>query len=260
MSGGVALVVMATGRYIEFVPPLVASAQQHLVGLSTVFVLGDHRPPAIPGIAVRWLPWGHLPWPYSTLSRYRALTAYAEELRRHDVIVHTDADMVFVGPVDLSSVTGVFAVQHPGFVGRPVGEMTFERRPESRAYVVPGEGTTYVAGGVQGGRTADYLAACSVMAGWIQDDLDRQIVALWHDESIWNRYCITYPPEVVLPMAYCTPQSRVDDSTRIVALTKDHDRYRGVALSRRLARQARRRLARTRRRVSRLPGRLLGRG
>ena len=242
----VGLVVLATGRYIEFVPPLLRSAQQHVAGLRRAYVLTDSTPPAVSDMEVVRLPWGQTPWPYSTLLRYRAITAYADRLRDVDVLLHLDADMSFVGPVDLTSTEGVFAVQHPGLVAASPAEFPYERRPESRACVPVGEGRVYVAGGVQGGSTARYLEACRTMADWLQTDLDAGLVPLWHDESMWNRYCISHPPAVVLPVDYCTPDVAPPAGARILALTKNHDLYRGVSLAGRIRRRSVRAIAKAR--------------
>lgn len=243
-AGSVALVVLATGKYLEFVPSLVRSAKSHVVGLARVFVLTDVRPPDVDGVEVSWLPWGQTSWPYSTLLRYRAITAYADVLRGFDHVLHVDADMAFVGPVELPQAVGVFAVQHPGHVGVAAGDLPYERRVGSRARVLPDEGGRYVAGGVQGGTAAEYLSACGTMAGWLQDDLDHGVVPLWHDESVWNRYCITYPPATVLPVEYCMPDVIRVEGARILALSKDHDRYRNVPPVVRFRRRVHRRLRR----------------
>ncbi|MEN9504379.1 MAG: histo-blood group system transferase 1 [Actinomycetota bacterium] len=239
-TGSVALVVLATGKYLEFVPAMVRSAERHVTGLAAAFVLSDQRPAEMDGLDVRWLPWGHTPWPLSTMVRYRAMTAYADRLVSFRTILHVDADMEFVGAVDLSECQGLFAVRHPLQADRSPADLPFERRCASRAYVAAEEGTVYVAGGVQGGSSPAYLEACATMAEWIQDDLDAGLTPVWHDESIWNRYCITHPPAVVLPVEYCTPDVRRTPDSRILALTKDHDRYRDVPASVR----ARRRLHR----------------
>jgi hypothetical protein len=217
-----ALVVTASGRYQVFLADLVASAEAHLVGLDHVYVLSETRPSLSARTPVTWLPWGHGPWPFATLTRPRALTAYADVLSTNRRLLQCDADMRFVGPVDLTAIDGVLAVEHPGYVGTPVHALPFETRPTSRATLPAGSGSRYVAGGVQGGTTREYLRACAVMAEWIQADLDNGITPIWHDESIWNRYCAEFPPAAVLDSSYCRPDTDPGPAARILALTKDH--------------------------------------
>jgi histo-blood group ABO system transferase len=230
----VALVVIATGRYDEFVPALVAGATAHVLGLERIFVMSDASPNREE--MVTWLPLGHIPWPYPTLLRYRAMTGYRDILEQSDVLLYVDVDMRFQRSVDLPPMKGTLAVQHPGCIAMPPNELPYERRVNSTSCITLGEGSSYFAGGVQGGDAGAYLKACATMAHWIHVDLENGVIPLWHDESAWNRYCIVHPPEVVLPDAYCSPEYVGQTDAFIVALDKDHDRLRETPLSARMAR------------------------
>lgn len=231
----VSLVIIATGRYDRFLPSLVASARTHVVSLHRVFVLADVRPPT--SLGVTWLPWGHVGWPYPTLLRFRAISAYADELSDTDILVYVDVDMLFTGEVDLTRVDGLVAVQHPGFVSTHPSAFPYERRPESRVHILEGSGTHYLAGGVQGGAVASYLLACSAMSAWVQQDLAAGVVPVWHDESVWNKWCLENPPSSLLDPTYCTPEPQRGAGTRIVALDKNHDVIREVPMPQRWAKR-----------------------
>lgn len=232
----VSLVVVATGRYVEFLPALLAGAEKHVRGLDRIFVISDSRPAA--DNRVTWLPWGHLPWPYPTLLRYRAITAYASELRTSEVLLYVDVDMRFERELILPGLSGLLAVEHPGYGGVSVECLPYERRQASLCCVPEGLGSTYFAGGVQGGQSAEYLRACLTLAEWIQADLEREIIPQWHDESAWNRLLVSTPPQIALSAAYCAPESSDISGAFIVALDKDHDRMRSVPLHHRIARKA----------------------
>jgi len=236
----VGLVVIATGSYQQFLPKLISSAERFLAGLTAVYVISDRRPELDTSVALHWLPWGHTDWPYPTLLRYRAMTAYSAKLSGVDFLLHIDADMEFVGPVNLAAFSDTFAVLHPGFAGKDRSLYPYESRLSSSAYIKPSSGLKYVAGGVQGGRTLAYLDACSMMAAWIQQDLDNGLIPVWHDESIWNKYCCEYPLVAILGSEYCRPDYDPGLSPRILALSKDHDRVRGISSVGRLKRSAER--------------------
>lgn len=221
----VGLVTIATGRYIEFVPNLVASARTYLHELGPVFVLTDADHVDMTG-DVRVLPWGRMAWPLPTLLRYRAFSQYAEELSSVDVLLYTDADMQFVGPVDVSAATGLIAVQHPGFVSAPAADLPYERRSSSTACVPRGLERRYFCGGVQGGATSRYLAASAAIDAAIAQDEANGITAVWHDESQWNRYLLDHPADLELGMEYCTPDVARTTESRILAITKDHAYFR----------------------------------
>ena len=249
----VSVVAMSTGRYHEFVPALVAGAREHILGLDRIFILSDAQPP--PDNQISWLPFGHLPWPYPTLLRYRAMSAYRDVLREASVLLYLDIDMRIQRDIDLGQLEGTLAVQHPGFVGIHPDELPYERRRESTSCIPLGEGTAYFAGGIQGGRAPAYLEACTTIAAWVQADLTNGIVPRWHDESAWNRYCTTRVPELVLPPTYCSPEYHDNADAYIVALDKDHDRLRETPLSARIARGWQRSYASSRRAARRLVGR-----
>ena len=229
------LVTIATGRYTEFVPALVASAREHLVGLGPVFVLTDVEEV---DADVTILPWGHMPWPLPTLLRYRAFGQYSEAFSTVDVLLYTDADMLFVDTVDVRNVNGLIAVQHPGFVDAVAAELPYERRIASTACVVRGDQGTYFCGGVQGGRVADFLAAAAAIDAAVAIDEANRITATWHDESHWNRYLIDHPAATRLGAEYCTPDINRTAQSRILAVTKDHAYFRELSPLQRMQRFA----------------------
>jgi histo-blood group ABO system transferase len=235
----VALLLVATGRYRGLLPAVVTTARRHLAGLDQIFVFSDEKPGGTAGTDVTWLPWGHLRWPYPTLLRYRAFTAYQDVLHSASLLLYSDVDMRFVRDVDIRSTPDTVAVIHPGCGGTPADRLPYERRPESTSAMSPGTGERYYAGGVQGGRADRYLAACATIAGWLQADLDRGVIPVWHDESAWNRYCALNPPGLVLSSDYCTPEQQENEQTRIVALDKHHDRLRQTPHAARIAARAR---------------------
>lgn len=52
-------------------------------------------------------------------------------------------------------------------------------------------------------------------------------MAVWHDESHWNRYCIDHKPTTILSPSYCYPESwNLPYKKRLLALDKDHIAYR----------------------------------
>jgi histo-blood group ABO system transferase len=243
----VAVVVIATGRYHEFLPALIEGAKAHVQGLERIFVMSDSAP-RLDGV-VTWLPWGHIPWPYPPLLQYRAMTAYREVLSNFEILLYLDVDMRIQRDITIPSMEGTFAVQHPGYVGVGHDELPYERRIESRCHVAIGEGTSYFAGAIQGGHAATYLEACATMAFWIQTDIANGIIPLWHDESAWNRYCMLHKPEHVLPRTYCSPEYDKQADAYIVALDKDHDRLREATLTTQIWRRMRRLILRVAKRA-----------
>ena len=85
---------------------------------------------------------------------------------------------------------------------------------------------TYVAGGIQGGRTAQYLAVASILSQRIDQDYRKEIIAEWHDESHWNWFTAKHPV-TVLDAGYCYPEEKtIPFEKRVIALNKDRKIYR----------------------------------
>jgi len=221
----IGLCIIATGKYHRFLEPLWESARRFfLPGHDVRLFLFSDRPAPVP---CEHLDTPHRPWPLPTLYRYHTLLQAEERLRNLDYIFYCDADMRFVATVGDEVLGRLVAVVHPGFARKPAHEFTYERRRQSRAYIPPGAGQHYYAGGFQGGRPDDYLAAARAMRQAIDDDLRHGLVAVWHDESHWNRYCLDRAPAVVLPPTYCCPESWPMPGRKLLALDKNHAEIRG---------------------------------
>jgi histo-blood group ABO system transferase len=218
----VGLVVVATGRYTQFVPQLVTDVRARFLSCHdvSVFVLTDSQGP----VGTTTLAWPRFGWPWDTLRRYHGIARYAGVLSECDYLFHLDADMRVVGTVGDEVLGDRVAVRHPGFLGR---RGTYEERPESVARVAPHEGSTYFAGGFNGGSREGFLSTVREVVRMADADAARGIVAVWHDESYLNRHYVDRLPSVVLGHEYCFPEGwKLPGTPRIVALNKDHGAMR----------------------------------
>ncbi len=220
----VGLLVVATGKYINFVPPLVESARKHFCPDHTItyFVFTDGSLPAADDIVC--LPHTRLGWPYDTMMRCAAYYQYRDMFDDMDYLFALDADMLFVDTVGDEILGERVATIHPGFVGK---RGTYETRSESNAHVAPDEGKYYFAGGFHGGNSKEFLKLVHTMLTNINEDLENGVVAVWHDESHLNRYFIDNPPTVILNPSYCYPESwKLPYHKRLLALDKNHAEMR----------------------------------
>ena len=226
----VALCVIATGKYRDFMPRLVRSARQFFLPscLVTYVALTEwHPPPDLFQVHHR-VP--AKPWPGPTLYRYRWMLEIREYLERHDYVFYVDVDAAFADVVGEEILGTLVAVQHQGFVGVGPDDLGYERRGASAACVPKGFGYRYYAGGFQGGRATEYMRACKALDAQIARDEQKGVTAAWHDESHWNRHLVDWDPERsplrVLPPIYCCDEIDRLPGARILALRKDHDRVR----------------------------------
>lgn len=182
-------------------------------------------------------------WPLPTLMRYHLFLQQEEYLKENfDYIFYLDADMRitdWIGEEILGS--GLTAAVHPMYYLKRNLYPPYEPNPESTAYIPrPGRiveengvkrfEPLYYAGGFQGGRTEDWIKAMKTMRKNIEDDFNRNYIAIWNDESHFNRYLYENSPAVVLDPSYIYPDSLIAEyyvpiwgrnySPKIVTLTK----------------------------------------
>lgn len=123
----------------------------------------------------------------------------------------------------------LLATQAMSFYNLPRDRFTYERNPESCAYIPYDKGKYYFQGGLQGGRREAFLEACYQMNQAIEQDLSRGIIAVWHDESHWNKYLLERSDVKILSPAYLFPEEENIIISKIVPkiLILDKNNYGG---------------------------------
>ena len=231
-SHTIGLCIVATGKYVDCAQKLVKSAEQYFCRDHTVryFIFTDSFLENTAHAAYLFHP--RLGWPFDTLKRVYAYTNYKNELANCDYLFACDADMLFIAPVGDEILGDRVATQHPGYVGQ---RGNYEKNRKSTACVQSHEGTTYFAGGFYGGKRDEFFTLNSTLIAQIEEDLSKNYVALWHDESHLNRYFIDNKPTKILSPSYCYPE-RIDNNSdylpllaykpKLIALDKNHDAMR----------------------------------
>ncbi len=168
-------------------------------------------------------------YPGDTLFRYHYFLMAKKELLECDYIFYLDADMRIVDNVKEEVLTELLGVQHPGFWEETKKSGTPESRTESTAYVNPSDITQYCCGGFNGGTPKSFLKMSETIAKNINIDAEKEIIAVWHDESHLNKYFSENPPTKVLDCGYCAPESAwsVPFQNKILALDKSVDELKG---------------------------------
>lgn len=229
-AANVGLLIMATGRYVEFVDPLVKSANQYFCPGHNVtyFVFTDGYLPPKDDIVCIYQK--RLGWPYDTMKRNHVYATNREAYEGIDYLFACDADMLFVDTVGEEIFGERVATLSPGFApGSPFPRQrgSYETSTLSTACVRDDEGDSYYAGGFFGGSKEEFLKIVDTTDANIDIDLAKGIIAVWHDESHWNRYCIDHPPTVVLSPSYCYPENwKIPYKRRLLALDKNHEEFR----------------------------------
>ena len=175
-------------------------------------------------------------FPYATLYRYKIFSENAELMGHCSHLLYLDVDMAIVSPVgEEILVDGLMAVRHPGFYTSD-GWGSNGNSEKSTSWFPADKRKHYYAGGVQGGKTEEYLLACKILAQNIETDEKNEVMAEWHDETHWNKYCNYERPELVTEFnpSYCMVEQQhlrkswgiADLPVKIIALAKDHKTIR----------------------------------
>ena len=240
------LLTIATNKYVEFAKPLYESVEKHFLPGHTVNIFLFTNKVESPEVTellnlyptrdsvgatnrceLHVFHQEHKPWPHMTLDRYK-IFQQAAPFTDYDYVFYTDIDMRFVACVGDEVLGELVGTCHPGFFNKSRSAWTYETRPESKAYIAPNEGNMYFAGGFQGGSGIQYTEAMFEIAQKVQEDQEKGITAIWHDESHWNRYLKDNPPTVILSPSYCFPESwhHLPFHKRLLALDKNHAEFR----------------------------------
>lgn len=167
-------------------------------------------------------------WPFPTLRRFAYFLQAKEELLKYDYLIFMNANLIVNKKVKEEEILPVgeeklFVTLHPGpFDGTPY-EFEYDRNPYCTAYIPEGEGYYYFAGGLNGGKSEDYIGMMELLSGNIEKDLENNIIARWHDESHLNKYMYDYREKYkIISPAYLYPEERkIPFEKKIIVLDKN---------------------------------------
>lgn len=147
-------------------------------------------------------------FPEATLYRYRFMKQAIESFRQRQLsyIFYIDADYRFnerpkanLLPPQDGQLQGIFATKHLNNLTNlfnkyhHIGEV--ETNPRSQAFMNPHlYMEAYYCGGFNGGSREAWIEAITEMDHMIQIDESNNVMPVWHDESIFNKYCALHKP------------------------------------------------------------------
>jgi len=219
-SKKVGLVIIATNDYIQYLEPLIKSADEHFLPNHevTYFVFSNKEININSNRNIVTTYVEHKDWPWMTLGRYKIFYENSNILYDMDYIYYCDVDMRFVAHVGDEILSDRVATLHPGYVGL---RGTPESNKKSLAYIDSTEEMQYFAGGFNGGTSFEYLKMSKKLSENIDVDFENNIVAEWHDESHMNRYFVDNKPTKILSPSYCYAENLdIPFEKKILALDK----------------------------------------
>ena len=233
----IAILYIALGRYDVFWDDFYKSCEKFFIpnAQKTYFVFTDSDNIRATENMVK-IPHENMGWPNNTLMRFDLFLSIKDKLKDFDYIFFFNGNMEFIAPVghevlpDEKLNDGLVMGLHPGFALKPRKEWTYERNPESMAYIPFDSGAYYVQGCLNGGTSKAYLKLCQECSKNTHTDLDKNIVAVWHDESHLNKYILDKNP-LILGCNYLWPENfpgKKPDDIKIIQRDKSNPVYGGV--------------------------------
>lgn len=209
----VGVLYICTGKYIQFWESFYQSCEQYFLPNICkeyiVFTDADEIYSETNMDNIHLVYQAKLGWPLDTLMRYHMFINEYDRLIKYDYLFFFNANALFMNYVGAEFLPTIeeklVGVIHPGFYNRNNTDFTYDRNKQSTAYIPYGKGTHYYCGGVNGGISEAFLLLSKILSENINKDLERGIIALWHDESHINRYFIDNPPKT-LDSSYAYPE------------------------------------------------------
>ncbi len=177
----------------------------------------------------------NLGWPDNTLKRYHIFLQVEDMYSDMDYLYFFNANLKVIKNIEreefLPQPGNLMVTMHPGYFNKINEQFTYERNDLSTAYIPLGEGDYYIAGGLNGGRTEDFLNLARELKTNVDVDEKNHIVACWHDESHINHYIYTHKNFELLSPAYLYPEG-LDLPFIPKILIRDKRKYGGHAVLR----------------------------
>jgi hypothetical protein len=194
----VAISFIGTGNYLNFLPKWYEYVENNfLPGVEKkILVFTDGELEDTPdNMSVYFIE--HKEWPYITLERFQTLLLAKEEIEKYDWFVFLDADTLVVDKVSeeefFDENKKYFGVHHPcHYLNMPPHNKypgAFEVDKKSLACVDESDDlSVYYQGCVWGGRVPDVIEMINNLDNNVRDDLEKNVIAKWHDESHINHF------------------------------------------------------------------------
>ncbi len=173
----------------------------------------------------------NLGWPGNTLMRFDMFLSRKNELEKMDYIFFFNANCLILENIsekyflpDIENKEYLMAALHPGFFNKNRKVFTYENKNiDSLAFISENEGEKYFMGALNGGVAKNFLEACEIMNTNTKKDLEKNIIAIFHDESHWNRYLVGRNDIKILGPEYLKPEDwnlRLDKNIKCIIRDK----------------------------------------
>jgi hypothetical protein len=136
-------------------------------------------------------------WPYETLYRFKYFLQFKEEdVQKSDIVYFVNSNGKFLEPIGnevLPDSSGYVFTKHHGYLDKNYNGISYEKNNKKSTAYIPNQNINfeYLAGGFYGATRENYVKLCKTLNDNIDIDEKQNFIALWHDESHINKYCLS---------------------------------------------------------------------
>ncbi len=228
----IALLYICTGKYdifwkdfyLSFEKNFISSAEKHyFIFTDSSDIFDENVNPRIHKTFQK-----DLGWPMNTLKRYQMFSTINKQLQGFDYIFFFNANLLCIEPITAAEFLPqgeekLIGAIHPGFYGKPKNTWPYDLSKKSLSSVDIDKAQYYYQGAVNGGEGVYFLQVIEELKNNTDTDLQNNIIALWHDESHWNKYLSEHTNIVKsLTPSYLYPEnSHINLKPKIFMRNKD---------------------------------------
>lgn len=237
----IAILYIGTGRYTIFWDEFFNSCEKNFIkGAEKHYFFFTDDKDLKSDEKITIVPQENIGWPLITCLRYKILKKVKEELKDFDYVFFFNGNMEFIKPIKAEEF---IPAEDEGYIVAPLHSMNkraksnhefeYERNPESTSYIPLDEGKQYFHAGILGGRVKEFLELLEVCEKMMDDDLAKNIIPKFHDESVFNKYILTRPYKIlsnyyIFP-THGKPFVKLNPKAKIIQRDKSKFKYGGHA-------------------------------
>ncbi|XP_028664528.1 uncharacterized protein LOC114656995 [Erpetoichthys calabaricus] len=234
----IGLTVFAIGKYLDaYLEKFLLTAEMHFMkGYRVIVYVIVDDPSRLPyiefGVKHSYKVFRILKedrWQDISMMRMKTLSDLLRNYIQYEVdyVFCMDVDQYFLAPYSVETLGELVAQAQAWFFHESNYKFTYERRPQSTAYIADGMGDYYYHAAVFGGRPLNVLKLVEFCFQNIVEDKKKNIEAVWHDESHLNKYFLLNKPTKILNPDYCWDYNIAQNSNAKLAwATKDYANLR----------------------------------
>ncbi len=250
----IAVTYICTGNYEKFWDGFYSSCEKYFYpGIEKVYFVFTESSRIIQGAPenVQTIYQVKSGWPYDTLLRFHWFSMIQDKLSDYDFCYYFNANSVLrkevtenIIPLPDKKEPLIFWCHTLSYDDNTGASFHPERNPLSTAYVKEGDCCRCYGGGFFGGTSEAFLKMTIELRDNIQEDLEKGIIAVWHDQSHIIKYGSTHPHKEVGKDLICQEEKNpVEGKCVMIYLAKDKnggtDNLRGdISLNRRIGHKA----------------------